>query len=94
MRSSRSLFVISTRTGLISSHNVLDKPCLISQHASVTLRVLSALCVSPVADSASVDPTLWAGTATTAPRPRSCSAPLAADVSPSEKLGLFVSELI
>lgn len=59
-------------------------PNLIPQLASVTLRVHSAPCVTPVAVSASADTTSQAGTATVAPRLPSCSAPPAADVSAAE----------
>lgn len=47
----------------------------------MTLRVRSALCVSPAAASVSVDPTLPAETVNCAPRRRSCLAPPAAGVS-------------
>lgn len=55
--------------------------CPPHQRASVTPRVRSALCASPVAVSAAVEQTWWAGTVTSAPRPPSCSARPAADVS-------------
>ena len=50
------------------------------QHASVTPRGPSARCASPVAASASVDPTWRAGTATAAPPLPTNLDPMAAEV--------------